>query len=73
MNNGVVDTLSVLGGFTMTEVPLSLLGAIPDLFVSSVEREIERVREATRSAFDSAFWRRVTRPSENTLAEKTLF
>jgi FAD/FMN-containing dehydrogenase len=24
-------------------------------------------------AFDSAFWRRVTRPSENTLAEKTLF
>lgn len=37
-----------------TEVPLSLLGAIPDLFVSSVEREIDRVREATRVAFDAA-------------------
>src|SRR5579872_2923397 len=30
-----------------TEVPLALLGSIPDLFVSTVEREIERLREAT--------------------------
>jgi len=37
-----------------TEVPLSLLGAIPDLFVSSTEREIERVRGPTRAAFDAA-------------------
>jgi len=37
-----------------TEVPLTLLGSIPDLFVSSVEREIERVREAARAAFDAA-------------------
>jgi uncharacterized protein (TIGR00255 family) len=37
-----------------TDVPLSLLGAIPDLFVSSVEREIDRVREATRVAFEAA-------------------
>ncbi len=37
-----------------TDVPLSLLGAIPDLFVSSAEREIERVREATRAAFEAA-------------------
>ena len=34
-----------------TEVPLSLLGSIPDLFVSPVDREIERLREATRAAF----------------------
>ncbi|HEY6459260.1 MAG TPA: YicC/YloC family endoribonuclease, partial [Polyangiaceae bacterium] len=37
-----------------TDVPLSLLGTIPDLFVSPVEREIDRVREATRRAFDAA-------------------
>jgi uncharacterized protein (TIGR00255 family) len=37
-----------------SEVPLSLLGAIPDLFVSSVDREIERFREAARTAFDAA-------------------
>src|SRR6185437_2857880 len=37
-----------------SEVPLSLLGAIPDLFVSSVEREADRVREATRKAFAAA-------------------
>jgi uncharacterized protein (TIGR00255 family) len=37
-----------------SEVPLSLLAAIPDLFVSSVEREIEVVREATRGAFETA-------------------
>jgi uncharacterized protein (TIGR00255 family) len=37
-----------------SDVPLSLLGAIPDLFVSSVERELDRLRDATRSAFDAA-------------------
>jgi len=37
-----------------TDVPLSLLGAIPDLFVSRADREIDRVREATRAAFDAA-------------------
>jgi uncharacterized protein (TIGR00255 family) len=36
------------------EVPLSLLASVPDLFVSSVEREIDRLREATRAAFESA-------------------
>ena len=37
-----------------TEVPLSLLGSIPDLFVSSVDREIDRLREAARGAFERA-------------------
>ncbi len=37
-----------------TEVPLSLLSTIPDLFVSSTEREIERLRGATRAAFAAA-------------------
>jgi len=37
-----------------TEVPLSLLGAIPDLFVSSVDREVDLVRDATRRAFETA-------------------
>jgi uncharacterized protein (TIGR00255 family) len=37
-----------------SEVPLALLAAIPDLFVSSVEREIELVRKATRGAFETA-------------------
>ena len=37
-----------------SEVPLSVLGAMPDLFVSTVEREIERLHGATRSAFESA-------------------
>ena len=37
-----------------TDVPLSLLAAIPDLFVSSVEREVERLRQAARVAFDAA-------------------
>jgi len=37
-----------------TEVPLSLLGSIPDLFVSSVDREIEQLREATRRGFDAS-------------------
>src|SRR5579864_1746996 len=36
------------------DVPMSLLAGIPDLFVSSVDREMERLRQATRSAFDSA-------------------
>ncbi len=36
------------------DVPLSLLAAIPDLFVSAVDREIESVRMATRAAFESA-------------------
>jgi uncharacterized protein (TIGR00255 family) len=34
-----------------SDVPLSLLGAIPDLFVSSVDRELDRLREATQVAF----------------------
>ncbi len=34
-----------------TEVPLSLLGAVPDLFVSSVEHELEAVKAAARGAF----------------------
>jgi uncharacterized protein (TIGR00255 family) len=37
-----------------TDVPLSLLGVIPELFVSSVDREIDRVRDAARAAFDAA-------------------
>ncbi|WP_394827544.1 YicC/YloC family endoribonuclease [Pendulispora albinea] len=37
-----------------SEVPLSLLGAIPDLFVSSVEREMETTKDATRRAFELA-------------------
>ena len=37
-----------------TEVPLSLLACIPDLFVSPVDREIERLRASTRSAFEAS-------------------
>jgi len=37
-----------------SEVPLGILAAIPDLFVSSVDRQIELVREATRGAFATA-------------------
>jgi uncharacterized protein (TIGR00255 family) len=37
-----------------SDVPLSLLGTIPDLFVSTADREVERVRDATRRAFESA-------------------
>jgi uncharacterized protein (TIGR00255 family) len=37
-----------------TDVPLSLLAAIPDLFVSAVDRELERLRDAARLAFDAA-------------------
>ncbi|HEX3594367.1 MAG TPA: YicC/YloC family endoribonuclease, partial [Polyangiaceae bacterium] len=37
-----------------SEVPLQLLAAIPDLFTSAVDREIDVVREATRSAFGAA-------------------
>jgi uncharacterized protein (TIGR00255 family) len=36
------------------EVPLSLLASIPDLFTSSVDRELDRLRDATRNAFDAA-------------------
>lgn len=36
------------------DVPLSLLAAVPDLFVSSGDRELERLREATRAAFEAA-------------------
>ena len=37
-----------------SDVPLSLLGAIPELFVSTVDRELERLRSAARAAFDAA-------------------
>jgi uncharacterized protein (TIGR00255 family) len=37
-----------------SEVPLTLLASIPDLFVSSSERETEHVRHATRAAFELA-------------------
>ena len=36
------------------EVPLSLLASVPDLFVSSVEREIDAVKAAGRQAFTLA-------------------
>jgi uncharacterized protein (TIGR00255 family) len=34
-----------------SEVPLSVLAAVPDLFASSAEHQIDRLREATRAAF----------------------
>jgi uncharacterized protein (TIGR00255 family) len=37
-----------------TEVPLSLLGSLPDLFVSSVDREIDRLRDSARVACEGA-------------------
>jgi uncharacterized protein (TIGR00255 family) len=37
-----------------TDVPLSVLASVPDLFASSPDREIERLREATRTAFAAA-------------------
>jgi uncharacterized protein (TIGR00255 family) len=37
-----------------SDVPLSLLAAVPDLFVSSAEREPDSVRTAARSAFEAA-------------------
>ncbi len=37
-----------------SEVPLSLLSSIPDLFVSAVERESDALRTSLRAAFDSA-------------------
>lgn len=37
-----------------SEVPLSVLGSVPDLFVSNVEREIDRLHGATRTAFETA-------------------
>ena len=36
------------------EVPLSLLGAVPDLFVPSLEREAEALDGALKAAFDAA-------------------
>jgi uncharacterized protein (TIGR00255 family) len=36
------------------EVPLSILGSIPDLFVPSIEREIDQLRDAARAAFAAA-------------------
>ena len=36
------------------DVPLALLASIPDLFVPTVEREIEAVRESMRKGFDAA-------------------
>lgn len=37
-----------------TEVPLSVLAAVPDLFASSPDRELDRLRDATRTAFAAA-------------------
>jgi uncharacterized protein (TIGR00255 family) len=37
-----------------TDVPLSLLGSLPDLFVSSVDREIDRLRDSARVACEAA-------------------
>lgn len=37
-----------------SDVPLSLLAAVPDLFVSSADREPDRVRSAARTAFEAA-------------------
>ncbi len=36
------------------DVPLSLLGSVPDLFSSSVDREMDRLRDAARTAFEVA-------------------
>jgi uncharacterized protein (TIGR00255 family) len=36
------------------DVPLSLLAAVPDLFVSSADHEVDHLRHAARSAFDAA-------------------
>jgi uncharacterized protein (TIGR00255 family) len=36
------------------EVPLSLLGAVPDLFVPSIERESQALNEALTAAFEAA-------------------
>ncbi len=37
-----------------SEVPLSILGAVPDLFAATSEREVEGMRAACRTAFDQA-------------------
>lgn len=37
-----------------SEVPLSLLSSVPDLFVPTVERESEALRESLRRGFDAA-------------------
>jgi uncharacterized protein (TIGR00255 family) len=39
------------------DVPLSLLGAVPDLFVPSIEREREALRASLSAAFDAALKR----------------
>ncbi len=36
------------------DVPLSLLASVPDLFVSSTDREVDRLRQAAREAFEAA-------------------
>ncbi|MBV9946861.1 MAG: DUF1732 domain-containing protein, partial [Myxococcales bacterium] len=36
------------------DVPLSLLATIPDLFASPIDAELDRLRSATRTAFDAA-------------------
>jgi uncharacterized protein (TIGR00255 family) len=36
------------------DVPLSLLGSIPDLFASPVDREMDRLREGSHVAFEAA-------------------
>jgi uncharacterized protein (TIGR00255 family) len=36
------------------DVPLALLGSVPELFSSSVDREIDRLRDAARIAFERA-------------------
>ncbi|HZU84497.1 MAG TPA: YicC/YloC family endoribonuclease, partial [Polyangiaceae bacterium] len=37
-----------------SEVPLTLLGSMPELWTPAADREMERLREATRTAFDAA-------------------
>jgi uncharacterized protein (TIGR00255 family) len=37
-----------------SEVPLSILAAVPDLFAAATEREVETMRNACRAAFDHA-------------------
>jgi uncharacterized protein (TIGR00255 family) len=36
------------------EVPLSVLASVPDLFASSAEHQLDRLREATRTSFGAA-------------------
>jgi uncharacterized protein (TIGR00255 family) len=37
-----------------SDVPLSILGAVPDLFASSADHQIDQLRDATRTAFGAA-------------------